>query len=55
VRQGYPYGMTTVKDVNDSQVQKRWSDAHWLFKKLDYVKAIARLNQVVGQEVYPFR
>jgi outer membrane protein TolC len=55
VRKGYQYGITTVEDVNDAQVQKRWSDAHWLFKKLEYVKAIAKLNQVVGEEVYPFR
>lgn len=54
VRKGYQYGITTVDDVNDAQVQKRWSDAHWLFKKLAYVKALAQLNQVVGQEVFPF-
>ena len=55
VRQGYQYGITTVDDVNDAQVQKRWSDAHWLFKKLDYIKAIANLNRVVGEEVFPLR
>jgi outer membrane protein TolC len=55
VRKGYQYGITTVDDVNDAQVQKRWSDANWLFKKLEYVKAIAKLNQVVGEEVHPFR
>ena len=55
VRKGYQYGITTVDDVNDAQVQKRWSDAHWLFKKLDYVKAIANLNRVVGEEIFPLR
>ncbi len=55
IRKGYQYGITTVDDVNDSQVQKRWSDANWLFKKLEYVKAIAKLNQVVGEEVHLFR
>jgi outer membrane protein TolC len=55
VRQGYQYGITTVKDVNDAQVQKRWADANWLFKKLEYNQAIAKLNQVVGAEVHAFR
>jgi OMF family outer membrane factor len=51
VQQGYQYGIATVKDVNDSQVQKRWSDANWLFKKLDYIKAVSRLNQSIGKEL----
>lgn len=55
VRQGYQYGITTVDDVNDAQVQKRWADANWLFKKLEYTRAIAKLNQVVGTEIHSFR
>lgn len=55
VRQGYQYGITTVKDVNDAQVQKRWADANWLFKKLEYNQTIAKLNQAVGTEVHAFR
>jgi outer membrane protein TolC len=53
VHQGYQYGLATVGDVNDAQVQKRWSDANWLFKKLDLVKAMAQLNELVGNRVLP--
>jgi outer membrane protein TolC len=54
VRQGYQFGITTVDDVNDSQVQKRWADAHYFFKKLEYVTSIAKLNRAVGMDVHLF-
>ncbi len=51
VREGYQFGLASVKDVNEAQVQKRWADANWLFKKLEYANAVAALRQLIGGEI----
>jgi len=49
VKQGYQYQVSTVKDLNEAQVQKRWAEANYLFKKLDYVTSLIELNYVTGK------
>ncbi len=53
VREGYQFGLASVKDVNEAQVQKRWADANWLFKKLEYANALSTLRQLVGADIAP--
>ncbi len=49
VKQGYQYQVSTTKDLNEAQVQKRWAEANYLFKKLDYVKSLINMNYVTGK------
>jgi len=53
VREGYQFGLASVKDVNEAQVQKRWADANWLFKKMEYANALSSLRQLIGADVSP--
>jgi outer membrane protein TolC len=49
VKQGYQYQISTTKDLNEAQVQKRWAEANYLFKKLDYVNSLININYVTGK------
>jgi outer membrane protein TolC len=54
VRQGYPIKATDVEDVLETQMERRWRDADYIFAKLSMIKALAELNYVCGAAVYDF-
>ena len=54
VRQGYPLQVSDVEDVLETQVERRWRDAEYIFAKLSMVKALAELNYACGAAVYDF-
>ena len=54
VRQGYPLKVTDVEDVLETQVERRWRDAEYIFAKLSMIKALAELNYACGAAVYDF-
>ena len=55
VRQGYPVKVTDVDDVRETQVERRWRDAEYIFAKLSMIKALAELNYACGASVYDFK
>lgn len=54
VRDGYPLLLSTVKDVQETQVERRFRDKDYIFSKLKLIKALATLNFVAGSTVYDF-
>ncbi len=54
VRDGYPLLLSTVKDVQETQVERRFRDKDYIFSKLKLIKALASLNLVSGSTVYDF-
>jgi outer membrane protein TolC len=54
VRDGYPLLLSTVKDVQETQVERRFRDKDYIFSKLKLIKALATLNLVAGSTVYDF-
>ena len=54
VRDGYPLLLSTVKDVQETQVERRFRDKDYIFSKLKLIKSLASLNLVSGSTVYDF-
>lgn len=54
VREGYPMLLSTVKDVQETQVERRFRDKDYIFSKLKLIKSLATLNLVSGSTVYDF-
>ena len=54
VRDGYPMLLSSVKDVQETQVERRFRDKDYIFAKLKLIKSLAKLNYVSGSTVYDF-
>jgi len=54
VRSGYPMMLSNVKDVLETQVERRMQDKDFIFSKLELIRSLALLNLVCGTNVYNF-